>query len=261
MRDEMDYKIAFCSDVGLVKQTNQDSLCIHTAKTENGNIVFAVMCDGMGGLEKGEVASATLIRAFSNWFRSDLPQLICSDDPLNAVRYSWDRLIKIQNKNISEYGRSLGIQLGSTITLFLCLSDGKCIIGHVGDSRAYRITDSEIFLLTEDQTVVANEIRCGRLTPEQAKTDPRRNVLLQCIGASKIVEPAFYIGQVMPDECYMLCSDGFRHVITEEEIHTRFRPNACSDEAGMRRSIEELIDLNKFRHENDNISALLIKTQ
>ena len=189
-----------------------------------------------------------------------IPEILATSKPLDEVEYRWDRIIKEQNQNIAAYGKNLKLQLGSTITAMLILEDNRYIIVHVGDSRAYKITDTNVKTLTEDQTVVAKEVRQGRLTPKQAEADPRRNVLLQCVGASRIVEPEFYYGSVTSDECYMLCSDGFRHVITSEEILNAFAPSQNSTEEQMNAHIVELIELNKFRHENDNITALLIKT-
>ena len=256
----MKYKIALQTDIGIQKKTNQDSCCIKEAITNNGIVIMATICDGMGGLAKGEVASATLIKRFSIWFETDLPQILGGNDPLTEIKYQWDRIIKEENHNITAYGKKLKIQLGSTITTMLILEDQRYIIAHVGDSRAYKITNSEAIPLTEDQTVVARAVKQGRLTPEQAKDDPRKNVLLQCVGASKIVEPVFITGSVAANECYMLCSDGFRHEITNEEIVKCFSPENNSDEKVMEEHITELIELNKFRHENDNITALLIKT-
>lgn len=256
----MKFNVAIHTDVGIRKETNQDSMCLKQAETEKGTILLAIICDGMGGLEKGEVASATVITAFSNWFESELPIQLAKETYAEDIRYRWERMIKEQNHNISDYGRAHYIQLGSTITALLIFEDGKYLIGHVGDSRAYRITDTDIEILTLDQTVVANEVRHGRLTPEQAERDPRRNVLLQCIGASKIVEPDFVEGSVAPNECYMLCSDGFRHVITADEIKAALSPANNPNEEAMSKNIVRLIELNKDREETDNISAILIKT-
>ena len=256
----MEYKIALQTDVGIKKETNQDSCCIKEAVTEKGTVLMAVICDGMGGLAKGEVASATLIKTFSDWFEKELPAILAKNKPLDEVEYCWGRVIREQNQNIAAYGKNLKLQLGSTITAMLILEDNRYIIVHVGDSRAYKINDECVKVLTEDQTVVAKEVRQGKLTPEQAETDPRRNVLLQCVGASRIVDPEFYYGAVAPDECYMLCSDGFRHVITNEEILNAFAPSQNHTEDQMHAHIVDLIELNKFRHENDNITALLIKT-
>lgn len=255
----MEYKIALSTDIGIKKETNQDSCCVKEAATEKGNILLVVLCDGMGGLSKGEVASATLIKIFSDWFEGDLPKLLAEDAGLSEIQYQWDRIIKEQNQNIAAYGKTLKLQLGTTITAMLVLEDDKYIIGHVGDSRAYKITNEEIVVLTDDQTVVAREMKLGRMTPEEAEKDPRRNVLLQCVGASRIVEPEYYYGNVESDQCYMLCSDGFRHVITADEIKQKFSPEMNPDEKTMASNIEELIELNKFRHETDNITSVLIK--
>jgi len=256
----MEYKIAVQTDVGIKKDTNQDSCCIKEAVTDKGNIIFAVICDGMGGLAKGEVASATLIKVFSDWFEKELPQILSVENPLEEIKYRWERIIKEQNQIIATYGKSLRLQLGSTITALIILEDNRYLIGHVGDSRAYMINDDRVTVLTEDQTVVAREIKQGKLTPQEAENDPRRNVLLQCVGASRIVEPEFYSGVAKLNECYMLCSDGFRHVITQQEMFEALAPENNPDEDTMNRHITELIELNKFRHENDNITSLLIKT-
>jgi serine/threonine protein phosphatase PrpC len=132
------------------------------------------------------------------------------------------------------------------------------LIGHVGDSRVYRI-HHQMEILTEDQTVVGREMRRGTLTPDQAKQDPRRHVLLQCIGASKLVEPQFVYGKPVPGEVYLLCSDGFRHKITEDEIFQAFSPQLLIDEAVMEQRTRAMVELNKQRQERDNITAVLIK--
>lgn len=255
----MNYKVALHTDVGIQKETNQDSCSIKVATTNKGDILFALMCDGMGGLSKGEVASASIIRAFSNWFSNELPIHLAQKNPIEDIKQRWDRIIKEQNQIIAAYGRSLHLQLGSTLTALLILENGNYIIGHVGDSRAYRITDDSIAAITEDQTVVARDVQQGRITAEEAEVDPRRNVLLQCVGASRIVEPAFYYGTAIQNECYMLCSDGFRHVVSAQEIQAAFAPSKNTDENTMKENIVGLVELNKSRNETDNITALLVK--
>lgn len=255
----MDFQFGAHTDVGIKKETNQDSLCIMQGQTDNGNLLMAIMCDGMGGLDKGEVASASVIKAFSDWFNEKLPSLLGLKKSMDEVRYCWDRMIKKLNLDIADYGRQLKIQLGSTLTGILIFENGDYLIGHIGDSRAYCIDDINIKMLTGDQTVIANEINHGRLTVEQAENDPRKNVLLQCIGASKIVEPEFIYGKAKANECYMLCSDGFRHVISSEEIKIAFAPANNSSEEMINENLVKLVELNKSRGECDNISAVLIR--
>lgn len=253
----MEVLTAAHTDIGMKKKTNQDSLLVKIADTSAGKVVLAVVCDGMGGLSQGEVASASVINAFSDWFEKELPRQLAAFD-LDEIRYRWERLIKEQNQRIGEYGRRVKIQLGTTWTALLLIDTREMMIGHVGDSRVYRI-DESIAVLTEDQTVVAREVKRGMLTPEQARRDPRRNVLLQCIGASRLVEPVFSFGQPVPGEVYMLCSDGFRHMITDEEIFQAFAPHVLIDEAVMKEKAKELVELNKQRQELDNISVVLVK--
>ena len=102
------------------------------------------------------------------------------------------------------------------------LIEDNYVIVHVGDTRAYQI-GNEITQLTTDQTFVAREIERGTMTPEQAKKDKRRNMLLQCVGASEKVEPEIITGAARCGS-YMLCSDGFRHEISAEEIRQALAP-------------------------------------
>lgn len=132
------------------------------------------------------------------------------------------------------------------------------MIAHVGDSRAYSITDS-VNQLTEDQTFIAREIKAGRMTAEEAKVHPKRNMLLQCIGASRNVEPQMILGKADKNSVYMLCSDGFRHMLTNEEIYENFNFDNLSDEQAMEKNSRYLIDLVKSRNEKDNITVALIK--
>ena len=140
----MKFKIALQSDIGLVKETNQDSCFVKEAVTDKGTVLMAAICDGMGGLSKGELASATLVKVFLEWFEKELPDILSMNDPLDEVHYQCYRMMKEQNSKIAANGKSLRIQLGSTLTMMLILENNKYIIGHVCDSRVYRITDSNV---------------------------------------------------------------------------------------------------------------------
>ncbi|WP_042462820.1 PP2C family protein-serine/threonine phosphatase [Neobacillus dielmonensis] len=246
------------TDIGTKKPTNQDSYCIKIAETSLGTVVLAVICDGMGGLAKGEVASASVINRFSEWFEQEFPTQIAQYQ-FEEIQSSWEQIIQEQNVRIAAYGQKVGIQLGTTLTALLLIESKPMLIAHVGDTRVYRIDNDKLEVLTEDQTVVGREVRRGTLTPEQARFDPRKNVLLQCIGASRIVEPVFLSGNPSPGQVFMLCSDGFRNMITGEEIHQAFAPESLMDEAVMAEKAKALIELNKQRQETDNITVMLIK--
>jgi serine/threonine protein phosphatase PrpC len=245
------------TDIGTSKKNNQDSLLIKHATTANGEVLLAVVCDGMGGLSKGELASATVIRSFSEWFDQELPNELRNLD-MKVIGGKWELLLKDLNLRIQEYGKTIGANLGTTFSGILIVNNSY-LIGHVGDTRIYHIGNS-MKQLTEDQTVVAREISRGNLTIEQAKTDRRRNVLLQCIGASRVVEPQIIYGAIEPG-AYMLCSDGFRHEITETEMYQTLNAANLTNKQDMHSKVRYLIDLVKSRQERDNISVVLIKAE
>lgn len=243
------------TDIGISKNTNQDSLLVKHAKTDIGEVLMAIVCDGMGGLSKGELASATVIRAFSEWFDNELPFELENTD-MQIIGSKWSLMLKDLNVKISEYGDEIGSSLGTTFSGILFAED-KYVLVHVGDSRIYHI-GSSLNQLTTDQTFVAREISRGNMTPEQAKTDKRRNLLLQCVGASKVVEPQIICGNT-DKGAYMLCSDGFRHEISEAEIYESLNPVNLMNKKAMHSNVKYLIEQNKQRHERDNISVILVK--
>lgn len=254
----MNFIVSAQTDIGTTKSTNQDSLAVRVLNTKQGRMTFAVLCDGMGGLEKGEVASASVIKAFLEWVSNSLPILCESEIKDEEITQQWTQILSEQNQKIKAYGARTGIRLGTTVVAIL-LTQNRYYIVNVGDSRAYEIADT-LLQLTNDQTFVAREIALGNMTPEQAKVDSRRNVLLQCVGASETVFPDVFFGQTRENAIYMLCSDGFRHEISPGEILAGFHPSVNLSEDDMNNHTYQLIELNKARLERDNISVVLIRT-
>ena len=254
----MNFIVSATTDIGMTKTTNQDSLSVKVINTPLGRMTFAILCDGMGGLEKGEVASASVIRAFDNWVYNTLPTLCSAPLEDYVIRQQWTDIITEQNRTIKAYGARQGVKLGTTAVVML-ITQTRYYVMNVGDSRAYEITTG-LRQITSDQTFVAREIALGHMTPEEALVDPRRNVLLQCVGASENVYPDMFFGDVAQNAVYMLCSDGFRHEITAEEIFAKLQPGVLFDDATMQRNAFELIELNKQRLERDNISVSMIRT-
>ena len=253
----MNYLTAVHTDVGIRKKTNQDSVLIETAATDYGQVLLSVVCDGMGGLAKGEIASAILVKAFSNWFHREFPEILYKGMEANTLRSSWTNLVLEQNQKIKEYGLNCNVSLGTTAAAML-LTDHIYYIINVGDSRVYYLKDG-ITQMTVDQTFVQREMDLGRMTLEEAGNHPRRNVLLQCVGASSVIEPDFYVGVFEKDSVFMMCSDGFRHVIQPEEFYERLKPELMVTEEKMKESAVYFTELNKSRREDDNISVVLIR--
>lgn len=256
----MNFIVSASTDIGNTKHTNQDSLNVKVISSGLGKMVFAVLCDGMGGLEKGEIASASVVHAFSRWAKEQL-SVYCSEQAelsKEQIRSDWEKIIRDMNEKIKVYGKKSAVSLGTTVTAVL-LAGKHYYIVNVGDTRAYEIENSAE-VLTKDQTVVAREVELGNITQEQARTDSRRSVLLQCVGASDIVYPDFFFGDTKKDAVYMLCSDGFRHEVSADEIGTYFKPDRMVSQTAMQENEQALIRLNKQRQERDNISVITIRT-
>lgn len=256
----MNFLISSATDKGTTKNTNQDSFNVRVISTNIGKMVFAVLCDGMGGLSKGEVASASLVNAYCKWAESKLP-VICEKGITDfEIRSDWVSIATEFNEKIKIYGRKCGLLsgVGTTVTALL-LTESRYYIINVGDTRAYEITD-RVKLLTKDQTVVEREVDLGNITPEEAEFDSRRSVLLQCVGASDDVYPDMFFGQTKVNSVYMLCTDGFRHEISSHEIFNFLNPHMMVDAEGMKNNMQTLIEINKQRNEKDNISVITIRT-
>lgn len=245
------------TDVGISKNVNQDSLLIKHASADGVEILMAVICDGMGGLSSGELASATVIREFGKWFDNELCDELDRFD-LKIIAEKWVLMLKDINSRLLAYGAERNENLGTTFSGVLFYGNSYVIV-HVGDCRIYQI-GSNISRLTVDHTYIAREISLGNITPEQAKTDKRRNMLLQCVGASKVIEPQILLGRTETGT-YLMCSDGFRHEISEETIRDNLCIGRSRDKNIMHNNVRYLIEEVKRRKEKDNISAILIKAE
>ena len=252
----MKYFLAAQTEVGLKKSCNQDSVILKRAKFKGKEVCLGIICDGMGGLSCGEFASKSIVEAFSDWFLYSYSKYDSVWDE-SRMREDIGCIISSENEGLLHYGKEHGIYLGTTVTAFL-LVENRFFVWHVGDSRLYKISSSKIYKLTDDHTVIAKEIAEGRLTEKEAKKDPRRNVLLQCIGATSDVNPDMFCGEVEKGDILLLCSDGFRHEVSEKEILNMLLK--C-DNSKFNEKLRELIDLNLKRKELDNISVALVKVQ
>ena len=253
----MNFLTAAHTDVGIKKKVNQDSFCLKVASYKSEHVAFSVLCDGMGGLRMGELASSFLVNAFSEWFDEVLPGELKKGLQPQNIQKQWDAIIRRQNVLIKDYGARQGVSLGTTLTMILIFGN-KYIAAHVGDSRLYQIS-SELRQLTKDHSLVAREVEQGKITSDEAKVDKRRNILLQCVGASNDVTPQIFVGQAVPNEVFVLCSDGFRHEVQDEEIFGTLAPDLLNNEAVIKKTLVDLVELNKTRGETDNITAVAIK--
>lgn len=157
------------------------------------------------------------------------------------------------------YGKKNHMNLGTTLTVILFVGARYSFV-HVGDSRIYEITYAgKVKQLTEDQTFVHREILAGRMTEEEAANHPKRNVLLQCIGSSKKVEPEVGHGNVKKGSSYLLCSDGFRHCLSSDQIASLGKvAKGKNYEKNLEAKLKDLAAYDMKNGESDNITAAVI---
>ena len=246
---------SYYTDVGIKRRMNQDSLAIFKADTDKGEVVFALVCDGMGGYQYGELASKTIIEAFEKWFKLQLPYSLYKELSTEQLRMNWENIVRQCNKELISYGAKHGIELGSTLTAGLFIENHYYII-HVGDSRAYEITTEGVSQITEDQSLVAEELRKGLLSEEEAKKDKRNNILLECVGITPRVNILFYDGTIKERATYLFCSDGFWHETSDEEYIRYLSGNQFENNKMIRMQLNYLVEACKQRGEKDNISVV-----
>lgn len=251
----MEFYSAYHTDIGIKKETNQDSLLLMQCTAPQGDaIVFAVICDGVGGLKQGERASAEVVTAFRDWFNQQLPELYQQEIPMTALFNDWEKLIQSLHEALKELSENAGFRSGTTVEALL-LMKGNYYLCHVGDCRTYLLSD-QITQLTTDHTVVQRELDEGKLTWQQAQKDPRQSILLQCVGAGKEVHPDYLYGPIAPHQCFLLCCDGFRRKVTAAELQKICK--YTKKEKNLKESLSKITQLCKNRKETDNITSILI---
>ena len=256
----MRYLTASHTDKGRRKSVNQGSLLVLKGEYEKGEAVLAVVCDGMGGLEKGELASQKVVRHFTLWFEEVFSQIKEQEEEEfeDNLYESWENLLQNAHRQIRQYGKENGIKIGTTVTAFLLMQE-QYYITHIGDCRLYELKE-EISCLTADQTLASLESMGGSYGTEKYRSKRSSSILIQGLGASEKIRPVYHSGSIKKDSVYLLCSDGFRHKISEEELLEEFSPEKLNTEEQMSEKGKEITEKLMERGEKDNISVILLRT-
>ena len=246
----MALQLAHITDKGAVRLSNQDSFCARISNFGQETIALLTVCDGMGGLQSGELASTGAVRGFENWFEQQLPSLVREGLTEEAVFLSWHRMLETLHGTLCGYSEKEGIRLGTTVSALL-LTRERFYQAQIGDSRIYLDDGITLEQMTKDQTLAMQEMEAGRLSPDQMRTDRRNSVLLQCLGYGKM-EPVFKSGQRPQQGAVLLCSDGLCH-----QIHQLLTGTQTRDQ--LQRLLQSAVDFCRSRGETDNITALALK--
>lgn len=206
-------KIVAKTDIGMKRASNQDS---YATGEFPGSVAWAVVCDGMGGVAGGNVASSTAVKIISDRiassFRAGMSAKSIKNMLISAITAANLSVYDISRSNDELYG------MGTTVVTAL-VSDGNVCIAHAGDSRAYILSDQNLRQLTKDHSVVQEMVDTGELTPDEAKEDPRKNLITRALGIGKDLRIDFCVEPLNDNDVLLLCTDGLTNYIEPEEIY------------------------------------------
>jgi PPM family protein phosphatase len=224
------------SDVGRQRTSNEDSLLLEPP--------FFVVADGMGGARAGEVASKIATDEFGSQPDDELP-------PERRL----ETIARSANKRIYELAASDESRrgMGTTLTAAIVVGD-EVSLGHVGDSRAYRLRDDKLEQLTKDHSLVAELERTGQISAEAAEHHPQRSIITRALGPEPDVEVDTYTITGKPGDVYLLCSDGLTGMISDEEVTSILRGGESLED-----SAEALIRAANQSGGRDNITVVLFR--
>jgi PPM family protein phosphatase len=232
------------SHTGRVRQNNEDSLLVDSAAG------LAVLADGMGGYNAGEVASAMATRVIGTHL---LPVL--QHRPPNGLRQAIEGCVELANAAICEASRNEPRYRGMGTTVVMTVfTPGRVLIGHIGDSRAYRLRQGRLDILTHDHSLLQEQIDAGLVRPERAHEAPYRNLLTRALGMTPVVQLELTEHAIEPGDRFLLCSDGLNDMLRDDQIARLLAADTALEVTG-----HALVDAANAAGGRDNISVVLIR--
>jgi protein phosphatase len=240
------WRVAAVTDAGCQRQKNEDNYYVSP-----DNRVF-VVADGMGGALGGARASKLTVEAIANWWNEHPPtefnQKTIKQWLLEAVSQANRSVYSTAEQDVSVKG------MGTTVVAAIQYNDNCMQIAHVGDSRAYLIRDGKPVLLTQDHSVVQEMFRAGRLTEEQARINPYKNLITRCLGHDDKVEIDLTPVELKANDWIVLCTDGLPTVLRDDQI-SEVLDTVNEPEA----ACEELVKKTIGGGAPDNVTVVAIK--
>jgi PPM family protein phosphatase len=249
----LDLEFAELSDVGKVREHNEDYVG-HSVPSSPDEVrtrgwLFA-LADGVGGQDKGEVASSTAVELLLSSFH----RVRANESAGSALQ----RLVTEANLKVYETGRAAspgGSSMCTTVVTCILRYD-RATIAHVGDSRCYLIRRGQARVLTNDHSLVGEQVRMGLISEEEAQTSERRHVLSRSLGANMFVNVEINEHQVLPGDLLLLSSDGLHGAVTTNEIGA-----TTSRFPDLKEAASQLVSLAREKDGGDNISVQLIRVK
>lgn len=236
------------SDVGCVRELNEDCFCIHGFETEERG--FCILADGMGGHNAGEVASQSAVKFIADKLR----EVLDSEDEEGVPAVLTDAIEKANEKVYKMSVESTAHRGMGTTVVAAYISDGNAYIANVGDSRAYVVSKDGINQITTDHSVVEELVKSGTITHEEARVHPRRNIITRAVGTEEDIRTDVFEYEYASGDVMLLCSDGLSTMLDDKEIESIIKNEETSE-----KTVCSLVDAAKERGGLDNITVICIR--
>ena len=234
------------TDIGRVREQNQDYFYI-SEETEEPKIY--ILADGMGGYKGGEIASRLATESVQKYIQNNFERITKEKEEILKLVKS---AVEYANMVVYEKSKEVPELEGMGTTLEVCIIyNNKAYIGHVGDSRIYRIRKDVIRKLTKDHSYVQKLVEDKKITREEAKTHPKKNMLIKALGCTPYVEPDIRARNFEKGDVFIMCSDGLTNMVEENRIYTLITQDINS-------AADKLIEEANMAGGIDNITIIII---
>lgn len=233
------------TDVGKVRENNEDSLFVSVepiGKLEN----LFIVADGMGGHNAGEVASKNSIDFLCKYLKENKVELDCEGLILDGIFFANAEIFKQSKNEPDKAGMGTTFSMGT-------INNNMLHIGHIGDSRIYKISNNEMKQITVDHTYVNEMVSKGLMTQEQAEVDPHRNYITRVVGGEPTVMVDYYEVPVVKGDKILICSDGLTGMVKNDVIN-----DIISSNSDIKTSVDLLINKALDNGGRDNITVIII---
>jgi protein phosphatase len=247
-------EIVRLTDIGQKREDNEDTIA------SDAEIGLVVLADGMGGYKAGKVASEiavlTIVANLKEMMQGFQPGQLDRESGMQAEAQLLRKAVAEANEAIYNVSCSQRQCAGMAATLVTALfTNDRVLVGHVGDSRMYRLRANSLTQLTEDHSLLQEQVRSGLITAEQAMQSKNKNLVTRGLGITPEVELELHEYEVAPDDLYLLCSDGLTDLVANSDIQLTL--NALSSDLEL--AAEKLVEMANDNGGKDNISVILVR--
>ena len=243
-------EVATATHPGMVRSHNEDSIAA------DAEIGLAVLADGMGGYNAGEVASGIVVELIRTELKKTLTEKKAADLNGNSVESLLAEHSERANAAIYQAAQSQPQYSGMGTTLVVAMwHDNKVSVGHIGDSRLYRLRGETLEQVTRDHSLLQEQIDSGMITREQARHSQNKNLVTRAVGIDPQVEAEVHTYGVEQGDIYLLCSDGLSDMVSDEDIQLTL--NSLSANLGL--AAQQLVQQANDNGGRDNVSVILVR--